>query len=312
MQKRPTQPAPHEPVLKSEVLEALRIDRLARLKQKAKVIDATVGLGGHSAEFVSRKIKVLGIDADKKALEVARQVLKEACPTSDHNGEECFELVWDNFRKIEDIARKKSFDKVSGILFDLGVSTPQLTSEDRGFSFQFKEAPLDMRMNPEKQGVTAADLLNSLNETQLTNLFSKVLPKGSSKRLAKEVVSYRRSKPFEKVGDFLEVVGVSVRGKKSIDPATLPFLALRMAVNSELEDLEESLPPALGLLKKGGRMAVISFHSGEDKLVKHFFKDSEEEGLVKLINKRPIEPSEEEIKINPKSRSAKLRILEKL
>ncbi|MBU0569870.1 16S rRNA (cytosine(1402)-N(4))-methyltransferase RsmH [Patescibacteria group bacterium] len=323
----------HEPVLKDEVLEALQVGESAHLKNC--FIDATLGLGGHSEEILKRGGRILGIDTDVSSLEVARKKLTQvrlrlmalarqarlrseatarpACPASESTENiipEQFKLVHDNFRNIDKIAERYNIKNVSGILFDLGVSSPQLTSKTRGFSFQNKESLLDMRMDRKSQAVTASDLLNSLGESQLAGLFNSVLSRNQSRKLAKKIVLKRKQQPIRTVGDFLQLIGRG--GKSGLHPATLPFMALRIAINSELENLKEVLPKAFELLASGGRLVIISFHSGEDVIVKKFFKDQKFLGLAKMVNKKPIIPGEIEINNNPRARSAKMRILEKV
>ncbi len=277
----------HKPVLVDEVLANL--EKKAPLK-KQKIIDATVGTAGHSLEIVKKGADLLGIEADPEMIKAAEERL---------NGQGSYRLINGNFKDIDSIAKKEGFNEVDAIVFDLGVSNPQLTSSERGFSFGNPEAALDMRMDKEKQGVTAADLLNGLREDQLKTLFSRVLYRSQVNYLAKRIIERRQNQPFESVEDFLAVCR-ELRVKPNLNPATLPFLALRIAVNSELENLEEALPKAFSLLKKGGRLLVITFHSAEEKIVRSFKKT---EG--------PIVPKEEEIRENPRSRSAEFFIIEK-
>jgi len=294
----------HEPVLVHEVSQGLHIDNQAR------IIDATEGAGGHSLEFLRLGAKVLGIDADEEMLKIAKERLKDACPAPNPQVGCFFKLVHGNFREIDEIARKEGFDPVGAILFDLGTTSIQLTDPRRGFSFSHPEAPLDVRINPSVQGLTGKDLLNALREDQLRLLFGKVLSHFEARKLAKAIIEARQIKKFETVGDLL-AVAKGLRTKPGLHPGTLPFLALRMAVNSELENLREALPKALLLLAKGGRLGVITFHSGEEKEVVGFFRKLSREGLGTFITKSPIVPGEEEIKGNPRARSAKLFIFEK-
>ena len=300
----------HEPVMVDEVLDALGI--VAPLKSQAQksFIDATLGNAGHTISICKSGGRVLGLDVDKEAIRVARERLEKACPTHLSNKVGSSKLTQANFKDIDLVAEKEGFKEVDGILFDLGVNTNQLTSVDRGLSFANKDAELDMRLNPENQEVKGNDLLNGLREDQLTDLFEKVLNYQETRDLVKRIIKTRETRPFKKVGDLLDIVGVKEEGDK-IHPATKPFMALRMAVNSELENLEEALPKAFSLLTRGGKLAVISFHSGEDRLVKKFFGDKEKGGEAKIITKKPELPSLKEIRKNPKARSAKLRVLEK-
>ena len=291
----------HKSVLTKEVLEALGLDD-AHLNHQASYIDATIGLGGHTLEIVKRGGTVLGIDMDNEMLNLAEERLAN---------ENSYKLVLGNFKDIKSIAERENFTDVDGILFDLGVSNIQLTSDMRGFSFNNKEALLDMRIDT-SGGPTAADLLNVLRRDQLTDLFSQVLTDFESKKIALEIVEFRKNNPIKTTSDFLSICEKVFKKQRNINPATRAFLALRMAVNSELENLQEALPNALSLLKNKGRLVVISFHSGEDAIVKNFFNLQKDLGKGVVVNKKLIVPTEEEVRDNPKSRSAKLRILEKI
>jgi 16S rRNA (cytosine1402-N4)-methyltransferase len=307
----------HKPVLLNEILAALKVEENAHLKNQACYIDATLGLGGHTVEIVKRGGKVLGIDADTDALEIAQKRIKTACPAtilspSETDCGSSFIPFHGNFKDIEKIAKETGFKDVEGILFDLGVSSPQLTSQERGFSFRNEAAVLDMRLDKENQTVKACDLLNVLSKSQLNELFLKVLDYNFSQRITTEIVRYREKQPIKNVGEFLKIIDKANPNRKKNNPATLPFMAIRMAVNSELENLNEALPKAQELLKSQGRLAVISFHSGEDAIVKHIFKSWEITNIGKIINKEPILPNEAELSNNPRSRSSKLRIFEKI
>ncbi len=300
----------HEPVLAHEVIGYLRLD--VPLKKQAYFIDTTVGTAGHTLKILKAGGSVLGIDADKELLEIAEKRLNIACPTLNDSVQSHFKLVNGNFKDIDEIAKRMKVKKVDGILFDLGVSNLHLKSQTRGFSFENGLTPLDMRIDTKSQSVTGADLLNSLREDQLIELFSCVLIQPVAKRLAKGVVSRREERRIKDTSDFLAIISRARIVSGKLNPATLPFMALRMAVNSELENLKIALPKALELLRKGGRLVVISFHSGEDALVKNFFRDMQKENLVKILTKKPVVPTREEIIKNPRARSAKLRCFEKL
>ena len=284
----------HEPVLVHEVIEYLHIENQARY------IDATLGTAGHSIEIIKRGGVILGIEEDPEMLKVANESVKGQQST----------FVKGNFRDIDTIAKTQNFESVDGIIFDLGVSNPQLTSSSRGFSFAHPNSDLDMRLDPDAQGLKASDLLNLLREDQLQVLFGKVLDWQDSRKLVKGILLFRSTKAFKTTGDFLQVCR-SLKGKAVLHNATLPFLALRMTVNSELENLSEALPKAYSLLRKGGRLLVISFHSGEDALVKKYFREIEDNG-ARILTKKPITPGQKEIESNPRSRSAKMRVLEKI
>lgn len=304
----------HEPVMVSEVVEAFETEKYAHLNNPC-FVDATVGLGGHAKEFIKRRVFVIGIDADKNSLKVAEEVLKKACPTPlDENSisRGRFKLLHGNFSEIDKLVLGVSKDPVNGVLFDLGISSYQLDDSNRGFSFKDVNAPLDMRMDKEIQAVCARDLLAVLDKRKLTQVFSEVLANSLSFRLANRIVEKRKEHSIETVGDFLEIVKPLVRKKGKVDSATLPFLALRMAVNSEIENLVKGLAGAFEILASHGRLVVISFNSGEDRVVKNFFKSKEVLGKGISITKKPISPSVGEIESNPRARSAKMRVLEKL
>ncbi|MCX6705270.1 MAG: 16S rRNA (cytosine(1402)-N(4))-methyltransferase RsmH [Candidatus Woesebacteria bacterium] len=289
----------HESVLLKEVREALHIDK------GFKYIDATVGNGGHSLEILKEGGQVLGIDLDPEMVEISiKRLGGEAFPPSR------WKIVRGNFIHIDSIAKENGFNPVNGILLDLGVTNLHLKDLERGFSFGNPEAPLDMRINSETEGVKASDLLNVLREDQLEDLFKVTLDPGAAKWITGRVLHSREGKTIATVGDLLEISEGLKIGKPGLNEATLPFLALRIAVNSELSNLEEVLPKAFDLLIKGGRLVVISFHSGEDAIVKNFFKEKSKDG-AKITTFKPILAGEEEISVNRRARSAKMRILEK-
>jgi 16S rRNA (cytosine1402-N4)-methyltransferase len=287
----------HESVLVEEVIEALHIEK------GGKYVDCTLGNGGHTLEILKRGGRILGIELDPKMLEIAEKRLKDAAVTG-------FKLVNGNFTEIDKFAKENDWEKVDGILFDLGVTNLHLKDLERGFSFGNELAELDMRLNPESQGVKASDLLNILREDQLRTLFEVTLEPGAARWITGRAIHSREEKPIVTVGDFLEISKGLKIGKSGLNEATLPFLALRIAVNSELTNLEEVLPKAFDLLGLGGRLVVISFHSGEDAIVKNFFKKKKIEG-AKIITIKPVIADTGEISTNRRARSAKMRILEK-
>jgi len=243
-----------------------------------RFIDATYGGGGHASEIVRRGGEVFGIDADPD--------------TGPH-------AVHGNFRNIEKIAKEHGFDTVDGILFDLGVSSHQLDTPERGFSYRFGDAPLDLRLNQNK-GETAAELLAKVSEGDLYEILATFGEEEHSRAIATAIVRARRVSPIRTTGDLLQFVDTR-------SPSRV-FQALRIAVNDELNALKEGLQGAKNLLKPGGRLAVISFHSLEDRIVKQFVKTD----AWKVITKKPIVPHHEEIVRNKRARSAKLRIAEKI
>lgn len=273
----------HKPVLLHESIDALN------LQTDELFIDATFGNGGHSREVRRRfgdKVRIIGLDQDPYVAE--------------KNSE--FEVKTESFRNLDKVLNEL---KPDAILFDLGISTNQLADSGRGFSF-LKDEPLDMRMSG--VGITAAEILNSWDEHAIELVLRGFGEERFSKKIAGEIVERRKIKPFVTTFDLVKVVGKR-RGK--IHPATKTFQALRIAVNEELTALEIGLGKGLEALKAKGRFAVISFHSLEDRIVKNFFRDRIKEKVAKQITKKPIVPSAEEVEENPRSRSAKLRVIEK-
>lgn len=293
----------HQSVLLHETIEGLN------LKEGALVVDGTFGGGGHSA-LVCRRVKgvkIIAIDQDKGALSKAKDKFE---------GLECdITFVNGNFREITEILQKEKLEKVSGIILDLGLSSDQLENSGRGFSFM-KSEPLLMTMkeNPRPEDLTAQDIVNSWSEQSLADIIYGYGEERYAKRIAKGIVEARKKTKIETTFDLVQIIKDSVPGsyvRGRINPATKTFQALRIAVNDELGALEVGLQEGFKALGAGGRMCVISFHSLEDRIVKRFFKEISKEGRAKLINKKPIIASDEELKTNPRSRSAKLRILEK-
>lgn len=289
----------HESVMVKEAIDGLHINK------GSLYIDGTLGNGGHTLAILEAGGKVLGIELDPKMLEVAESRIK-----GEGIDPENYRLVNGNFIEIDKIAKENEWNPVSGIILDLGVSNIHLKDLERGFSFENSEAPLDMRLDPKTQGVSGADLLNVLREDQLRQMFEVTLDPGAAKWITGRVLHSRDQKPIAKVGDLLEVAEGLKTGKHGLNEATLPFLALRIAVNSELMNLRGVLPKAFDLLEEKGRLVVISFHSGEDEIVKDFFKGKAKEG-AKLITLKPIVANEAEIEKNKRARSAKIRIIEK-
>lgn len=292
----------HISVLLKEVLYFLDV------RPGRRFIDATVGGSGHTKAILKLGGEVLGIDASPVALRLAGEELKE---------EKGVSLVQGNFADIGRIAKREGFGKIDGILFDLGVASFQLDNPSLGFSFR-TEGPLDMRIDP-SLGVCASDLVNALPERELYELFSQVGQEKHALEIARAICSARSLKSFETTRDLRRVVEEvygrreKVKGKRQkIHPATKVFMALRIAVNLEFENLKNALPQAVGLLRHGGRLAVVSFHSGEDRIVKHFLKEEEKKGTAKILAKKPVIPSETEVQENPRARSAKMRAAEKI
>jgi 16S rRNA (cytosine1402-N4)-methyltransferase len=296
----------HTPVLLNEVLAGLAP------RAGGRYLDGTLGGGGHAAALLEASApdgRLLGVDADPAALAAAKARLTTY-------GERA-QLAHGNFRDLGQLARAHGFERVDGILLDLGVSSHQLDTAERGFSFA-AEAPLDMRLDP-TGGETAADLVNDTPEGELADLIYRYGEERGSRRVARFIAEARRKRPIETTSELAELVARALGGRHGkIHPATRTFQALRIAVNRELESLEAVLPQAVELLAEGGRMAVISFHSLEVRIVKLFFRaesgygDSQQPIRLKIITKKPIEANEQEARTNPRSRSAKLRIAERI
>ncbi len=293
----------HTSVLLEESLEALDITPGKRF------IDCTLGGGGHTIEILKRGGNVLGIDVDEDALGYVYEKVKDQKSKIKNFGEAT--LVKGNFKDLGKIARENGFEQVSGILFDLGVSSYQLDTGDRGFSF-LKDAELDMRMD-QSLSVTAKDLVNGLTRHELTELFHKLGEERYAGKIAEVIVKKRLTKPIETTGELAKIIRHTVPGGKSgVHPATRVFQALRIAVNDELNSLRDALPQAVKLLLSNGRLTVISFHSLEDRIVKQALNEFVDEGLGLLPNKKPISPTTSEIADNPRARSAKLRVFERI
>ncbi len=283
----------HKSVLYKEALDALDV------RQGETYVDATLAGGGHTEGILKAGGKVIGIDLDPEALSFVKDKL-----SSDR-----LILEEGNFSQIDKILEKHAVSQVAGVLFDLGVSSHQLDTRQRGFGFK-NAAPLDMRMSP-KLSVTAADLINGLNEGELYELFTKLGEEHYARRIARAVVAYRSEQKIEQTDQLATLVEKVMVGSHAtkVHPATRIFLALRIAVNDELNNLKEALPKATERLKKGGRLVVISFHSLEDRIVKDFIKAN---ANLKDLTKKPVVPTEREIKENPRARSAKLRVAERM
>lgn len=282
----------HISVLLQEAVESLQV------VQGGQYIDATAGGGGHIEEILRRGGEVLAIDRDEEAVTHLRQKFNEKII-----------VVEDNFRNIRDIAIKNSFTNVVGILFDLGVSSNQLKSEGRGFSFQNNEE-LDMRMG-KSQTLTAYDVINTYPKVDLARIFMKYGEEHNALQIAEAIVKSRKDKPIKTTGDLVSIV-MTIRGREEkIHPATRIFQAIRIEVNDELEDLRQGLQGAVELLAPGGRIVVISFHSLEDRIVKKCFDENKLKGIGTPITSKPIKAKDDELTRNRRSRSAKMRIFEK-
>lgn len=294
----------HEPVLLKEVLSYLNV------VPNGKYIDCTLGDGGHTIEILKQGGSVLGLDYSQSSLDRATKRITEA------HLQQNFIPVLANFSEIETVAQKHNFTQVDGILFDLGYSSVQLDEDALGLSFKV-DNPLDMRID-KNLGVTAADLVNTLSQKQLEQMLFEYGEERLGKKFAEAIVGYRKMKPLQTTKELSDlIVGVAPSGydNRRIHPATRTFQALRIVVNDEISNLKIALPRAARLLKlPGGRMLVISFHSLEDRVTKQFghnVRPNEDIGCgLKVLTKKPVVPSEAEIKRNNRSRSAKLRVFE--
>lgn len=279
--------------------------------QKGKYfIDCTLGAGGYSFAILNKVApsgKVLSIDLDQKTIENAKNKIKK---TKFKNN---LILVNDNFKNLSNIAEKHfKHKKVDGIIFDLGLSSDQLLDKDRGFSFQNTNSPLNMDFDNNDSDKTKF-IVNNYPEKELVKILKNYGQERFAKKIAKEIVFFRKRKEIKTVGQLVKIIKKSMPVKfrySRIHFATRSFQALRIATNNELENLELALSQAINLLKKKGKIIVISYHSLEDRIVKHFFKDHQ--NLCKIITKKPIVPSDEEVVKNHSSRSAKMRVCEYL
>jgi len=304
----------HDPVMMAEVLEFLAP------REGKTIVDCTLGRAGHASE-IARRLggtgRLIGLDADPRNLVFARERLvgreikdqrradKNVCPTE-------VRLFHANFAELEDVLAETGVTAVDGILADLGISTNQLLDPAYGMSFS-AEGELDMRIDPRIRR-SAADLVNSLPEDELADVLYKLAQERFSRRISRKIGAERRISPIKTTERLARVVRSAIgHSNEKIDPATRTFLALRMAVNQELENLEALLQRAPGFLRPGGgRLVVISFQSMEDRMVKQAFRLAEERGGFRVLTKKPVGPGDEEIARNPRSRSAKVRVLERL
>lgn len=306
----------HKTVLQEEAVEQLNI------KADGIYVDATFGRGGHSLKILdklSEKGHLYAFDHDADAKSYAEKHFSQF-PN--------FTFIHENFRYLKDVLADLNVEKINGILFDLGVSSPQLDESERGFSYQ-NDSPLDMRMD-RRLKLTAAEIVNEWEYEQLVAIFFQYGEEKFSKQIARKIVQARQRKRIETTGELVEIIKAAIPAparRKGGHPAKRIFQALRIAVNDELHALESALKQSIDLLESAGRVAVITFHSLEDRICKTIFKEASERPalprgipvipdnyrpILKVITKKPIVPSEEEIKANHRARSAKLRVAEKL
>ncbi len=278
------------------------------MREGGVYLDCTVGAGGHSRAILDEmrgKVRIIGIDRDEEALKIASQELREY--------KEQATLIKANFKELPQILKEENIGLLDGIIYDLGLSSMQLDSQTRGFSFRWT-APLDMRMNS-SQALTAADLVGGLSQKELEDIFFELGEERWARRIAKFIVEERRQNPIRTTSDLLEVMRRAVPAKfrkgRRTHFATRVFQALRIKVNEELENLRVSLSHSFDLLQKKGRVCVISYHSLEDRIVKQKFNEAKEEKL-NVLTKKVIRPSKKEVRINPRARSARLRVAERI
>ena len=326
----------HKPVMRQEALKALN------LKPGQTIVDATVGTAGHSLEIlkaISPGGRLIGIDRDEDSLVIAKERLAEfnsqiggstalttggstalttggstARFTTGGPARPTIDIAHGDFRDINKILNGLKVKKIDGILFDLGVSSYQLDSKERGFSFRY-DAPLDMRMDKTSY-ILAYDLVNNLTEKEISDILWMFGEERWHNRIARHLVRERSRSPVATTGQLRDIVlraiGRPFSPGQRIHPATRTFQALRIAVNRELEALEEALRAVPELLKKNGRVCVISFHSLEDRIVKHNFKENSLKGIYRIITKKPLEAGDDETAQNQRSRSAKMRAASKI
>lgn len=282
----------HIPVLVNEVIEILAI------KEDGVYVDATLGSGGHTEKILQRlgpSGRVIGIDRDEEAIRRTVQRLRDRRLITIHA----------SFSGMAEALRGAGFKEVDGIMMDLGVSMNQLKDPDRGFSFQ-SDARLDMRMD-RTQPLTAEEIVNRWSLKRLEQIIREYGEERFARPIARAIITERQKGPIYSCRQLADIVMKVKRKRGRIHPATKTFQALRIAVNNELEELRQGLNQSVELLKTDGRLAVISYHSLEDRIVKRFFVKAEQDGLMKRITKKPVLPSEEELRRNPSARSAKLR-----
>lgn len=285
----------HVPVLKQEVVDGLAVS------PDKRYIDATTGAGGHSREIIKKGGILLGIDQDQSALDIARKTLETGSATKPQG---TWKLAYGNFRDIENIATREGFTNVDGILFDLGVSSMQLDTPERGFSYRFTDAPLDLRMDT-SGGDTAAQLINRISSEVLYDIFSTYGEEQLARKLADAVYRARAVSQIQTVDDLTEIVKTIVPNEGArYSVLSRVFQGLRIAVNDELGSLQKGLEGAYRVLAPEGRLVVISFHSLEDRMVKQYMRQS---GWV-IVTRHPMRPTDTEMQENRRSRSAKMRI----
>ncbi|MFH0917840.1 MAG: 16S rRNA (cytosine(1402)-N(4))-methyltransferase RsmH [Candidatus Omnitrophota bacterium] len=294
----------HVPVMLQEVLDFLK------LKPGQVIVDATVGTGGHALEILKRITpggRLIGLDRDENSLAICRQRLS---PFKDSS-----EFVQANFADLDQVLANLGIRNIDGIVFDLGISSYQLHDPQRGFSFQ-EEGPLDMRLDKSSY-ISAYDLVNNLNENEISQLLWNFGQERWHNRIAHLLVQERRNEPIATTKQLANLVmrAIPHRYRRSyyrIHPATRTFQAVRIAVNRELEILESAIKKAVAILRKQARICVISFHSLEDRVIKHTFRALAADGLIDIVTAKPLIPVPSEVEVNPSSRSSKFRVAERI
>lgn len=293
----------HIPVLQKEVLNYLSP------KPNENFIDCTIGEGGHSLLIIEKILpqgKILGIDWDSEAIKNLQSRIQNL------GSEENFILVCDNFVNLKKIVEDRNFQP-DGILIDLGFSSSQIEESKRGFSFQ-RDEKLDMRYNPQLNDLTAEKIVNDWPQDEIIRILKDYGQERFAKKIANRLIEEREVKSVETTFQLTEIIKKSTPSwyhHQKINFATRTFQALRIAVNKELDNLKNLLPQTLEILKPSGRVVTIAFHSLEDRIIKDFLKEKNKEGLIEVLTKKPIGPAEEEVRMNPRSRSAKLRAFRK-
>ena len=283
----------HHPVMVDEILSYLAPEKLKTY------VDCTFGQGGYSKKILENtNCNIIAIDRDKDALEHAK-LLKKKYPKN-------FIFCLNNFSRLDQVLKKNDIKKIDGLIFDLGISNTQLNNPSRGFSFS-NNGPLDMRMDIENLDLTAQKIINEFDQHNLSDIFYYYGEEKNSRQIARKIIEFRKKKEISTTFELVELIKkVNIYKKKH--PATRVFQALRIFINDELNELDITLKKSLLFLKKNGKIITVAFHSLEDKVIKNFF--SRNKGLLKILTKKPVTPNEKEVKINPRSRSARMRVAE--
>ena len=283
----------HHPVMVDEIISYLAPEKLKTY------VDCTFGQGGYSKKILENtNCNIIAIDRDKDAIEHAK-LLKKKYPKN-------FIFCVNNFSRLDQVLKKNDIKKIDGLIFDLGISNTQLNNPTRGFSFS-NNGPLDMRMDIENLDLTAQKIINEFDQHNLSDIFYYYGEEKNSRQIARKIVEFIKKKEISTTFELVELIK-KVNSYKKKHPATRVFQALRIFINDELNELDITLKKSLLFLKKNGKIITVAFHSLEDKVIKNFF--SRNKGLLKILTKKPVTPNEKEVKINPRSRSARMRVAE--